>query len=75
VWRAFLRIRSTRINGMGLGSIPWYETVRWAEREGLDDDETESLIDLVERLDGEEHRIEAAKNKGPKNGSDGTPSS
>lgn len=64
---------------MGLGRIPWHECVRWAEHEGLDDEETESLIDLVERLDLEEHRLAEEetdpKKKGSKsNGTDGSPS-
>jgi hypothetical protein len=35
--------------------------VRWAEYEGLDDEETTSAIDLIERIDLEEHKLEAKK--------------
>lgn len=66
VWLAFARIRTTRVNGMGLGRIPWHEAVRWAEREGFDEQETDSLVDLIERLDLEEHVLdeEGRKKKG-----------
>jgi len=57
---------------MGLGRIPWYEAVRWAEHEGLDSEETESLIDLVERLDVDEHRLEAEKADKKRKTPDGT---
>jgi hypothetical protein len=50
---------------MGLGRIPWHETHRWAAYEELDDEETESLCDLIERLDLEEI-AQAAKDAKPK---------
>jgi hypothetical protein len=46
-----------------LGRIPWHECVRWAEREGLDEEEIESLIDLIERLDVEEIKLDAPVEK------------
>lgn len=73
MWRGFSRVRTTRLSGMGLGRIPWHECVRWAQHEGLDGEETESFIDLVERLDLEEHKLESDKadQKGKSDGADG----
>lgn len=78
VWRAYQRLRTTRVNGMGLGWIPWHECLRWAAHAGFDEEDTESLMDLVERLDSEEHKIEAEevdkkkskKRKGETDGAD-----
>ena len=67
------------MNGMGLGRIPWHECYRIAEWLELDEEEAESLRELIDRLDLEEHKIadeeaENRKKKGKKNGTDGTPS-
>lgn len=53
---------------MAIGQIPWRDTLLFAQHYGLDDYDTESLIDLIERLD---HR-ELAKmaDEGNKNGKD-----
>jgi hypothetical protein len=63
---------------LGLGRIPWHECIRYAQHEGLDDEETESLIELVDRLDLEEHKLDDEKRKSGKDrkrGTDGPPSS
>ena len=35
---------------MALGQIPWSETLKYAQHYHLDEDDTESLIELVERV-------------------------
>lgn len=39
---------------MALGQIPWSATLQYAQYHHLDADDTESLIELIERLDNVE---------------------
>ena len=57
--------------GMGPGRIPWHEALRWAETYGFDDDDTESLIDLIERLDVEDLSLQLKDRKDGENRSAG----
>lgn len=56
---------------MGLGRIPWHESARYAEYNGFDEAETQSLIELVDRLDLHEHSL---NQKDKPNGRQGPPS-
>lgn len=51
---------------MSIGRIAWFECVRWAEYEGFDDEETESLMDLIDKLDQEEIKLSQKDKPKPK---------
>jgi hypothetical protein len=49
--KAFYDLSTCRINGMGLGVIPWTAIKKYAEHYSLDFDITESLIDIIREMD------------------------
>lgn len=56
---------------MALGQIPWSATLHYAQHNQLDASDTESLIDLIERLDN--HELTKLAEETKRNGQNGTP--
>jgi hypothetical protein len=47
-WNAYVELSSDRNSS---GAIPWSSRVRWAERYGLDEIQTQALIDIIGAMD------------------------
>lgn len=52
-YTAFQELSTDRPVGMGVGQIPWTSIDRFAERHGLEEEEYDSFLYLIRRMDEE----------------------
>lgn len=65
-FNAFLSLTSCRINGFGMGQIPWTAMNEYCGVYGISGEQKEDLFYLVRKMDEEYIKLVSAKNKPPK---------
>ncbi len=48
---AWSDLNSCRVNGMGLGAIPWTAVISWCDFHGFDREATETIASVIMQLD------------------------
>lgn len=49
--QAFDDLKTERSSGMGMGNIPWSSIVRYADRAGLDESNTDMFVAVIKEMD------------------------
>ena len=49
--KSFYDLSTCRINGMGMGQIPWRDIISYASWYNLEKDITEAFVDIIREMD------------------------